>query len=101
MSSKNEKLSKSEKFTAFALCSVVFLLVLIILQVTWTPLGCQTIEGVQGRYFLPMLPLLLVLVKSFNIKIDSSKKLSFCIIIGTFIMQICEIFTILNIVILR
>ena len=101
LSSKDESLKKYEKFTVFTMCSIVILLILIILQVTWTPLGCQTIEGVQGRYFLPMLPLLLVLVKSFNIKIDSSKKLSFCIIIGTFIMQICEIFTILNIVILR
>lgn len=101
LSDKGESVKKHEKFTIFTMCSIVILLILIILQVTWTPLGCQTIEGVQGRYFLPILPLLLVLVKCINIKVDSLKKLNWSIIIGVFIMQICEIFTILNIVILR
>ena len=36
----------------------------------WTPLESITVEGVQGRYFLPFLPLLLMTFTTRKIKID-------------------------------
>ena len=39
-------------FPAFVLTTMV------ILWAAWTPVGAEAIEGVQGRYFLPVLPLL-------------------------------------------
>lgn len=41
-------------------CSVI-VLVLTSLYVQWTPLGSNIIDGVQGRYFLPVIPILPVL----------------------------------------
>ena len=31
---------------------------------SWTPLGSQEIEGIQGRYFLPVLPIVLLLLQN-------------------------------------
>lgn len=38
----------------------------------WTPLESITVEGVQGRYFLPFLPLLLMAFTTSKIKIDQT-----------------------------
>jgi uncharacterized membrane protein len=38
----------------------------------WTPLGNITVEGVQGRYLLPFMPLLLLAFTTGKIKIDQS-----------------------------
>lgn len=43
------------------------LLIAVSLFLTWTPIGSPAIEGIQGRYFLPLLPpLLLMLYPSRN-----------------------------------
>ena len=34
-------------------------LIFLSLYVTWTPVGMDRIDGVQGRYFIPLLPMLL------------------------------------------
>lgn len=50
------------------LCVVVSLLILGIVMtsmfVTWTPKGLDVIQGVQGRYMLPFLPLLLLFFRN-------------------------------------
>lgn len=44
--------------SAYAAAAVGYVLAtLLILWAAWTPEGAQVIEGVQGRYFLPILPL--------------------------------------------
>jgi uncharacterized membrane protein len=35
-------------------------LIYLTLYVTWTPVGALAVEGVQGRYFLPLLPILIL-----------------------------------------
>ena len=54
------------------LCAGVFLIVELGMFTGWTPLGFSTIEGVQGRYFLPILPLLLLLVRNSNLTLQKS-----------------------------
>ena len=44
-------------------CLASVLLIYLGLYMTWTPVGAPAISGVQGRYFLPLLPLLLILVR--------------------------------------
>lgn len=44
---------------AITICVTVFAML-----VAYTPLGYTTIEGIQGRYFLPILPLALLTVRS-------------------------------------
>ena len=38
--------------------------------ISWTPVGCETILGVQGRYFLPVLPLLLLALPGNRIRLE-------------------------------
>ena len=35
----------------------------LVVALNWTPINCQTLFGLQGRYWLPILPLVLVLCK--------------------------------------
>jgi uncharacterized membrane protein len=37
-------------------------LIYMVEYLTWTPVGCLLIEGVQGRYFLPLLPVLTLIL---------------------------------------
>lgn len=57
---EEHKLSKKEHaFVVYnaALLGGCVLLVMIALYLAWTPVGNPTVDGVQGRYFLPLLPL--------------------------------------------
>lgn len=55
-------------------CSI-FILIMTSLYMTWTKVGSELVSGVQGRYFIPIAPLLFMLLYN-NQKIfdDSSKK---------------------------
>lgn len=60
---KSEKMNtKSKIFNIFVLC-MIWVLVATALYLSWTPVGSQVIKGVQGRYFLPMLLLILFMLK--------------------------------------
>ena len=61
---EHEVLNKFQKTgLAFVILSVVALALLGEL-VIWTPLSASSIEGVQGRYFLPIFPLILFLFRN-------------------------------------
>ncbi len=49
-----------------------FCFTVIGMWIVWTPLESITVEGVQGRYFLPFLPLLLLAFTTRKIKVDQS-----------------------------
>ena len=40
--------------------------------VTWTPVNYETVFGIQGRYFLPVLPLLIMALSNDNIKLKKN-----------------------------
>jgi uncharacterized membrane protein len=42
---------------SFAIIAMSTLLLFTALYLTWTPVGAAAIEGIQGRYFLPLAPL--------------------------------------------
>ena len=69
----------------------VFLLVEIAMFTNWTPLGDDTVAGVQGRYFLPVLPILLLLVR--NSKLTFQKDPSRGIAFGVFAAQVAAMFS--------
>ncbi|OEC86919.1 MULTISPECIES: DUF2142 domain-containing protein [Methanobacterium] len=70
---RNQKLISAVTFilNAIIACALVY--------ITWTPVGQNVIDGIQGRYFIPIFPLLFLLlykVKDFENyykKIDSNK----------------------------
>ncbi|MBO6100083.1 MAG: DUF2142 domain-containing protein, partial [Spirochaetaceae bacterium] len=62
--SEREVLSKLQKFgVAWVILAVVALAMFGELGI-WTPLNATSIEGVQGRYFLPIFPLILFLFRN-------------------------------------
>lgn len=58
-----KKINKKTKVFNIIILSIIWVLVATSLYLSWTPVGSQTIKGVQGRYFLPTLLLLLFLIK--------------------------------------
>ncbi|MEL7671597.1 DUF2142 domain-containing protein [Methanobacterium sp.] len=70
---KNQKLISAATFilNAIIACALVY--------ITWTPVGQNVIDGIQGRYFIPIFPLLFLLLykirdfKNYYEKIDSNK----------------------------
>ena len=53
-----------ERLLIAAVAALVMLLTAGAMLVSWTGRDSQIIEGIQGRYFLPVLPLLLLLLKN-------------------------------------
>lgn len=57
------------------ICNLILMMFLIVgiflgMYLSWTPKGKYVIEGVQGRYFLPLLPMILLMVIPNNNKIN-------------------------------
>lgn len=63
-----------KKNLRIAMISIVILTAVFIcagMLLTWTPTDSHVIEGVQGRYFIPLLPLLLLSIQTSELEIDS------------------------------
>lgn len=58
------------------------------LYVQWTPIGSDTIEGVQGRYFLPILPLILFLISNLKIEYKGKCNLDKILYLSSIILNI-------------
>lgn len=61
--------------TKLFLCGIIFcyaIMVLTGMMVGWTPLGYSVIAGVQGRYFLPILPLIMLLFRTEKVSASES-----------------------------
>ena len=39
-------------------------MIMVVMLLSWTPIGSGVIQGVQGRYFLPILPLTLLIFEN-------------------------------------
>lgn len=102
MSSKDEESLKwQNRLWLLVLCSLMFIAVILALQITWTPDQFNLIIGVQGRYFLPILPLFLVLIHSYLTLNMESKFINVITIMSILCLNIMEVMTILIIVIGR
>ncbi|MBP3899217.1 DUF2142 domain-containing protein [Candidatus Saccharibacteria bacterium] len=64
------KVSVGQRLMAWAISSTTILAFMTILFTQWTPEGANHIEGVQGRYFIPLLPLAPVMLSSSKNKLD-------------------------------
>ena len=51
----NQRIQKSFKFTQFLIFAGTALLICSALYAQWTPVGVSRIEGLQGRYFIPII----------------------------------------------
>lgn len=63
------KLTKFQKTIILLIVLTIILLVFTALYTTWSNKRLNYIDGVQGRYFLPILPLVLILISNLKIKL--------------------------------
>lgn len=73
-------LSFRQKIIIFVIATLNSILIALAMYLTWTPVGWKTIEGVQGRYFIPIAPLFFLLL--YNQKIKPPIKLPTTLIAG-------------------
>ena len=59
------------RLLGLGLCLCTVLATLLIMLMSWTPLGSPVVEGVQGRYFLPILPLGLLALRSRRLVLEA------------------------------
>lgn len=57
-----EKLNKYQKWIIALIIFAIVGLIFTSLYVQWTTCGNDTIMGIQGRYFIPILPLIIILI---------------------------------------
>lgn len=87
---ENIEIKTFHKLSFWAIFGTIFLLV-VYAGISWTPIIDKTIYGIQGKYLLPCLPLLLLAIKNktFTVTKDVFKPLCF-------VAAITNIFVVLN-----
>lgn len=94
----NEDKKITNIITILAIIITIISLILTSIYIQWTYYGSEMIHGVQGRYFLPILPLILFIIKKFiktRISINEKtldKIIIYCCIITNYI-AILELIT--------
>ncbi len=64
------KIGAFQRFWMLLLCAGCTGLILLGMLLQWTPMGHVSIEGVQGRYFLPFLLIFLTALKSRSVLLE-------------------------------
>lgn len=87
-------LKKWHKIWFFLIFLASYWLVFLALYLGWTPVGSKVVAGVQGRYFLPIIPLLLLSLckKESYIKWKNSNVMLPIILSGLNVLVINEVF---------
>ena len=89
--SEKYKFSKKDNIIFAIICLIEILGVVAAMYLGWTQAKQTVVEGVQGRYFLPILPLICIIlsknkigceIKNKNIKYIIISIILFCIIFG-------------------
>lgn len=79
---KNNNLTKKQRWITFASIFAIIFLIWNALYLSFTPVGSKSINGVQGRYFLPLLFPFLLLLQPKNIQNKINDKLYNSIVIS-------------------
>lgn len=69
-------ITQNQKLVSVFAFILVSILVCALVYITWTPVGQNMIDGIQGRYFIPMLPLLFLLLYKIRDFGNYDKKIS-------------------------
>ncbi len=97
MKDERQYISTSSKLLITFVIISVFILALLSMMLIWTPNTYPYIEGVQGRYFIPIIPLVGLLCRNSSIVLNKNidRLIMFsCIILQTYSML--YIFTIIS-----
>lgn len=92
----NQKLNWKQRLTMFLVAGLVVGMVFTTMYVAWSAVGVEDFGGVQGRYLLPMLPLMYMVFSPEGIKNRMNKTgwhLTFCLLnlvqLGLICVQLC------------
>lgn len=97
---RSPKITKRMMVTAGFIVVIVSGLVLAAMLISYTYVGADTILGVQGRYFLPVLPLVLLIVQE-NKNIIVKNSIESELILAIIGLQLYTIWSIVSVVIMR
>lgn len=85
-----ECMSKKMKWLVLCVCFIVISAVAMSMWLDATPFDCTYIEGIQGRYFLPILPILMLTLKNNTIVVK--KNINNVLISGIFALEMLTLF---------
>lgn len=94
--SNNEVFTYEHKLLYFLIAAAVIGVVMLAMALAWTPAGYQWIEGVQGRYYIPIIYLLLIWLQ--NTKIYLTSKLNMIMMIIIPVMVMISIYNLISLV---
>ena len=83
------KIKRVHKIIMFIICFVIFNVFLTV-ALTWTKYGDKSIWGLHGRYFVPILPLMLLILRNRNIVY--LKDFTYKILFSVCLLQLVTIF---------
>ena len=79
------KFKRFDNLFFFLISSIIILLIFLCEYLTWTPVGALSIEGLQGRYFIPLTIPFLILFNLDNLKYDLNRIYKYLLLIMIFI----------------
>lgn len=68
-----EKIKKYDKLCMGIIATAVTLLIFVVEYLAWTQVGGGGVDGIQGRYFIPILIPIFMIINSATLKFDLSK----------------------------
>ena len=71
-------LPRIRRASAALLVGAAALSIFVLQYLSWSPIGGRTIEGVQGRYFLPLVPFLGLVLPRGRIRLPSWALVALC-----------------------
>ena len=79
------KLKKYDKISMGLIILIVSALIFTSLYVQWTPVANYVVDGVQGRYFIPLLIPIITFLNITNLKFDLNSKMKYLYLVVVFI----------------
>lgn len=73
---ENLEMSKKQRVWVLAVCAGCAAATMGSMLIAWTPISSKVINGVQGRYFLPFLPVLLMALKNDTVVLTKNRNRS-------------------------
>lgn len=73
---ENLEMSKKQRVWVLAVCAGCAAATMGSMLIAWTPVSSKVINGVQGRYFLPFLPVLLMALKNDTVVLTKNRNRS-------------------------
>ena len=92
--SDNEVFTHEHKLLYFLIALGVVLVVMLAMALAWTPLGYDVIEGVQGRYYIPIIFLMLISLQ--NSRIYLNEKLTSLLLVTIPVMSAITVINLIS-----